>query len=186
MPGVGRPEPDRGIAVVDDEDDSFEAFVAARWSALIGTAYLVTADRGIAEDCVQEALVRMHRRWRRVEPPGRVAYANRAVVNAALSWRRRRRIAEVPLVPDDHDAGAAAPDDDDLDPRLLAALWSLPPRTRAVVVLRFLEDRSEAETADVLGCSLGTVKSTSSRGLARLRETLRDGDTEWIGGGRTT
>ena len=170
------------------DDDSFEAFVAARWSALIATAYLVTADRGLAEDCVQEALARMHRRWRRVEPLGRVAYANRAVLNAALSWRRRRRVAEVPLLPDDHehDRAAMPPDDDDLDPQLLAALWSLPPRTRAVVVLRFLEDRSEAETAGALGCSLGTVKSTASRGLARLREALQDTDIEWIKGGRTT
>jgi RNA polymerase sigma-70 factor (sigma-E family) len=171
-----------GVSV---DDDGFEAFVAARWSALIGTAYLVTADRGVAEDCVQEALVRMHRRWRRVEPQGRVAYANRAVVNAALSWRRRRRVAEVPLDTDEHDGGAAPPDDDGLDPRLLAALWSLPPRSRAVVVLRFLEDRSEAETADVLGCSLGTVKSTASRGLAKLHAALQDDEVAHLWGGRT-
>src|SRR5689334_21448056 len=126
---------------------------------MVATAYLITADRGIAEDCVQEALVRLHRRWRRVDEQGRTAYVNRAVVNAALSWRRRRRISEVPL-----DDGTRVPavqphDPAGFDPQLLAALWSLPPRARATVVLRFLEDRSEAETADVLGCSVGTVKS---------------------------
>jgi RNA polymerase sigma factor (sigma-70 family) len=130
----------------------------------------------------------MHRRWRRVEPAGRVAYANRSVVNQALSWRRRGRIrvAEVPLRPAEHDLAARAPDDDGIDPRLLAALWSLPPRARATVVLRFLEDRSEAETADVLGCSVGTVKSAASRGLARLREVLADEGIEQFRGGRTT
>jgi RNA polymerase sigma-70 factor (sigma-E family) len=169
-----------------DDDDSFAGFVAARWTALVTTAYLVTADRGIAEDCVQDALVRLHRRWGRVQPQGRVAYANKAVVNAALSWRRRRRLTEVPLHDRDHDRAVALPDDDDLDPRLLAALWSLPPRTRAAVVLRFLEDRSEVETADLLGCSVGTVKAAASRGLARLRDELSDHDIERIRGGRTT
>jgi RNA polymerase sigma-70 factor (sigma-E family) len=158
-------------------DDGFAAFVAARWSPMVATAYLVTADRGVAEDCVQEAMVRMHRRWRRVHVDGRVAYANRAVINAALSWRRRRRLTEVPLDADDHSPVQEAPDPIGFDPRLLAALWSLPPRARATVVLRFVEDRSEAETAEILGCSVGTVKSASSRGLARMREALRDDAT---------
>jgi RNA polymerase sigma-70 factor (sigma-E family) len=168
-------------------DDGFEAFVAARWSPMVATAYLVTADRGVAEDCVQEAMVRMHRRWRWVHAEGRVAYANRAVLNAALSWRRRRRVIEVPLVADDHSPVEQAVDTGGFDPRLLAALWSLPPRARATVVLRFVEDRSEAETAAILGCSVGTVKSTSSRGLARLREALADGEPAAgeVRGGRT-
>jgi RNA polymerase sigma-70 factor (sigma-E family) len=155
------------------DDDGFRAFVNGRWSALVATAYLVTADRGVAEDCVQEALARVHRRWPRLRDEGSpAAYAHRAVVNAALSWRRRRKIAEVPLpagfdiVADDLDPGAA------VDPVLLAALRSLPPRMRAAVVLRYLEDRSEAETAQILGCSVGTVKSATSRGVARLRQAL--------------
>jgi RNA polymerase sigma-70 factor (sigma-E family) len=170
-----------------DDDDSFEAFVAARWTALVATAFLVTADRGIAEDCVQDALVRLHRHWRRIRPPGRVAYANRAVVNAALSWGRRRqvRVVEIPLDTGTHDR-EAAPAGDGIDPRLLAALWTLAPRARATVVLRFLEDRSESETADILGCSVGTVKSTASRSLARLREALRADEAEQLRGGRTT
>jgi RNA polymerase sigma-70 factor (sigma-E family) len=153
-------------------DDGFDGFVSGRWGPLVATAYLVTGDRGVAEDCVQEALVRMHRRWGRIEPAGRVAYANRAAINAALSWRRRRRVAEVPFDVALHDVGRNADDPDGVDPRLLAALLTLAPRARAAVVLRFLEDRSEAQTAEILGCSVGTVKSLTSRGVARLRRTL--------------
>ena len=170
--------------VASGGDEGFEAFVIARWSPMVTTAFLVTADRGIAEDCVQEALVGLYRRWRRVRQEGRVAYANRAVVNAALSWRRRRRLTEVPLSAEDHSPVLEARDPEGFDPRLLAALWSLPPRARAVVVLRFLEDRSEAETAAVLGCSVGTVKSLASRGRARMREALqgrRDGRRVGLG-----
>jgi RNA polymerase sigma-70 factor (sigma-E family) len=167
-------------------DEGFEAFMVARWSPMVALAYLVTADRGIAEDCVQDALVRLHRRLRRVNPEGRVAYANRAVINEALSWRRRRRVTEVPLDAEDHAPVLEEHDPPGFDPRLLAALWSLPPRARATVVLRFLEDRSEAETAQILGCSVGTVKSAASRGLARLRDVLADGETaaEGLRGGR--
>jgi RNA polymerase sigma-70 factor (sigma-E family) len=175
------------------DDGGYDAFVAARWRPMVAIAYLVTADRGVAEDCVQDALVRLHRRWRRVSPEGRVAYANRAVINAALSWRRRRRLAEVPLDVEVH-APVRDPDDPPgVDPRLEAALWTLPPRARAAVVLRFLEDRSEAETAAAMGCTVGTVKSLTSRGVARLREALAAaGDHEEPGttrprvrGGRT-
>ena len=157
-----------------DDDDGFRAFVSMRWPSLVATAYLITADRGVAEDCVQEALARVHRRWGRVRDGSPVAYAHRSVVNAALSWRRRRRVAEVPL-----DAGfdraAAERGDDGVDPALLAALRSLPPRMRAAVVLRYLEDRSETDTAELLGCSVGTVKSASYRGVARLRAALGEG-----------
>ena len=166
-----------------DREREFRDFVNARWPSLVGTAYLVTADRGVAEDCVQEALARVHRRWRVLREDGEpVAYARRAVLNAALSWRRRRRIAEVPL---DASVDPAAPEDPAwaVDPELMAALRSLPPRMRAAVVLRFLEDHSEAETAALLGCSVGTVKSATSRGIARLREVLeRDGESVRVGG----
>jgi RNA polymerase sigma-70 factor (sigma-E family) len=138
---------------------------------------LITTDRGIAEDCVQEAMTRVHRHWRRVRRDGKpAAYAHQAVVNAALSWRRRRRIREVPLTPVDHATRAAIEEVgqgiDDVDSTLLAALRSLPPQMRAAVALRYLEDRSEAETARLLGCSVGTVKSATSRGVARLRSAL--------------
>ncbi len=156
------------------DDEGFEAFVTARWGPLVATAYLVTADRGIAEDCVQEALTRVHRRWRAVAKDGNPeAYARRAALNAALSWRRRRRIAEVPLA-QGNDGPAVSDGGERLDDDLLAGLGALPPRMRAVVVLRYVEDRSEAETADLLGCSVGNVKSARSRGLARLREHIRN------------
>jgi RNA polymerase sigma-70 factor (sigma-E family) len=158
-----------------EDDDGFRAFVNGRWPSLVATAYLITADRGIAEDCVQEALAKMHRRWPGLRDGGApAAYAHRSVVNAALSWRRRRRVAEVPFTPG-FDRPATAPDDAGVDPVLLAALRSLPPRMRAAVVLRYLEDRSESDTAELLGCSVGTVKSATHRGVARLRAALREG-----------
>jgi RNA polymerase sigma-70 factor (sigma-E family) len=155
-----------------DAEEAFRAFVNARWRALVATAWLVTADRQIAEDCVQEALVGVHRHWPRVHRDGNPeAYARRATLNSALSWRRKRRLREITLdqVPD---VRAVAVDHDEFDPDLVAALRALPPRMRAVVALRFVEDRSEAETATLLGCSLGTVKSTAHKGLAKLRQTL--------------
>jgi len=166
----------RGTRMDDDEAD-FRDFVTTRWSSLVATAYLITTDRGLAEDCVQEALTRVHRHWRRVRRDGKpAAYAHQAVVNAALSWRRRRRVREVPLSPADHPSTAvpepAGSGLNELDEVLLAALRSLPPRMRATVALRYLEDRSEGETARLLGCSIGTVKSSASRGVARLREAL--------------
>src|SRR3954451_13420887 len=88
---------------MDDDEADFRRFVTTRWPALVYTAFLITTDRGIAEDCVQEAMSRVHRHWRRVRKDGKpAAYAHQAVVNAALSWRRRRRIREVPLTPADH------------------------------------------------------------------------------------
>jgi RNA polymerase sigma-70 factor (sigma-E family) len=155
-----------------DDGEAFDAFVNARWQALVTTAWMVTADRQLAEDCVQEALVGVHRHWKKVHGDGNAeAYARRAALNSALSWRRRRRIGEITVdqVPDVR-AGAQA--DDEFDPDLVAALRALPPRMRAVVALRFVEDRSEAETASLLGCSQGTVKSQAHKGLARLREVL--------------
>jgi RNA polymerase sigma-70 factor (sigma-E family) len=162
---------------MDDDEADFRAFVSTRWSALVSTAYLITTDRGVAEDCVQEAMARVHRHWRRVRQDGKpAAYAHQAVVNAALSWRRRRRIREVPLTPFDQSSRAAAEQVDQsidgVDPALLTALRSLPPQMRAAVALRYLEDRSEAETARLLGCTVGTVKSSTSRGVARLRTAL--------------
>lgn len=155
-----------------DRTDGFREFVESRWSSLVGTAYLVTADRGLAEDCVQEALTRVHRRWRALQREGNPeAYARRSVVNAALSWRRRRRVAEVPL-PSAADLPAPADSGARLDAELIQALRALPPRMRAVVVLRYVEDRSEADTAELLGCTTGTVKSSAHRGLARLRHHL--------------
>ncbi len=156
----------------DRASASFAEFVHARWAPMVRTAYLITGDMGIAEDCTQDALANVHRHWRRLDGAGNPeAYARRAVINGALSWRRRRRWRELPLVA----AGdPVAPDDPAarLDPELAEALRALPPRMRAVVVLRYVEGLTEAETAAALSCELGTVKSTAHRGLAKLRLSL--------------
>ena len=152
--------------------DDFRAFVDQHWAPLVRTAYLLTGDRGHAEDLVQSALEKTHRRWSRVSRmDAPVAYVRRAMVNTATSWRRRRRVSEVPLLLTDSPAGDPyAPVDS--RQQVLAALRTLPPRTRAVLVLRYFADLSEAEAAAALGCSVGSVKSQASRGLARLREQI--------------
>ena len=152
--------------------DDFRAFVQQHWAPLMRTAYLLTGDRGYAEDLVQSALEKTHRRWSRVSTmDAPVAYVRRAMVNTATSWRRRRRVSEVPLLLTDAPAGDPyAPIDQ--RQQMLAALRTLPPRTRAVLVLRYFADLSEAETAETLGCSVGSVKSQASRGLARLRDQI--------------
>jgi RNA polymerase sigma-70 factor (sigma-E family) len=155
------------------DDDAFRAFVQRQWGPLVRTAYLLTGDRSTAEDLVQAALEKAHRHWariRRADSPE--AYVRRVMVNTALSWRRRRRIAEVPLLGRDEAAGDDPYARTDTRYEVIAALRRLPPRTRAVLVLRYFEDLSEADIAQVLGCSPGSVKSQASRGLARLRAEL--------------
>jgi RNA polymerase sigma-70 factor (sigma-E family) len=163
------------VAVVDD--DGFRAFVERWWAPLTRTAYLLTGDRGHAEDLVQAALEKTHRKWNRVsamEVPE--AYVRRAMVNTAISWRRRRRVTEVPLLPSD-----VVPAGDEYRrveqrQQVVAALRKLPPKMRAVLVLRYFEDLSEQDVADTLGCSVGTVKSQASRGLDRLRARFGPAD----------
>jgi RNA polymerase sigma-70 factor (sigma-E family) len=149
--------------------DSFEAFVLARQAALLRTAFLLTGHAQDAEDLVQVALVKVVPHWRRIaddpEP-----YVRRVLVRENISRWRRRRWREVTT---EHlpDVLAEAPDHDDLL-WVRAALTGLAPRQRAVVVLRYYEDRTEAETADLLGISVGTVKSHARDALARLRTGL--------------
>jgi RNA polymerase sigma-70 factor (sigma-E family) len=159
----------------------FECFVERCADDLLNTAYLIVFDLGDAEDLAQETLLRVARRWprvRRMDQP--VAYARRILVNLALddAKRRSRRRRELEpwldAAPDGQADGVSACVFGALDARaeLFGALAALPPRQRAVLVLRYFEDLSEAQTAHTLGCSLGTVKSTTSRGLARLRVVL--------------
>jgi RNA polymerase sigma-70 factor (sigma-E family) len=150
----------------------FEEYVAARQAALLRTAYLLTGHRHDAEDLVQTALVKVVPHWHRIEGDPD-PYVRTVLVRENVSRWRRRRFREVlgresddPTV--EHDPGTR------LD--LQRALARLAPRQRAVVVLRFLEDRSVAETADLLGVGQGTVKSQTSAALARLRELLPDLD----------
>lgn len=154
-----------------DRGGDFDAFVLGASSQLLRAAHLLTGDRGAAEDLVQDVLERLYVAWPRVQDPG--AYVRRSLVHAAANrWRRLGRRPELPLssaddpaVPDSSVQGAERD-------RLVVALTQLPPRQRAVVVLRFLQDQSEAQTAEALGVSPGTVKSQSSRALRRLRDLL--------------
>lgn len=167
-------------------DSSFDEFVAAHVRDLMHTAYLIVCDESEAEDLVQESLLRVAKRWPRVRAMDRpAAYARRILVNLAIDGARgqTRRRQEL-----DHAAGADPTTEvwfDVSDGRteaaldavaqrglLLDALRQLSPRQRAVIVLRYFHDLSEAETARLLGCSVGTVKGSSSRGLERLRDLV--------------
>ncbi len=146
--------------------DSFEEYVATRGARLYGTAVLLTQDRGLAEDLVQVSLLKAWRHWSRIESPD--AYLRRTMVHTYTSWWRRRWNGE--LATADPPERYVAPDTEAVDERtdLRAALARLPRRQRAVVVLRFYEDLSVAEVARELGCTEGTVKSQTSKALARL------------------
>lgn len=153
--------------------DAFRAYVAGRSPALLRTAYLLTGNRADAEDLLQTALAKTYLAWDRIrEREALDGYVRRVMVNTQTSWWRRRRVDEhsVDVVPErglDRDTGT----DLALHDALWTALATLPKRQRATVVLRYYEDLSEAETAQVLGISVGTVKSTTSRALAKLRDT---------------
>jgi RNA polymerase sigma-70 factor (sigma-E family) len=161
----------------EDDAAAFDAFVADRRASLLRTAFLLTGDPHRAEDLVQAALLEVFRRWPRLrERADPVGYARKAVVTRHLNTVRRRSWREVPVAAF-HDDGAVSSDVEDTAQRLVvrAALLSLPPRTRAVLVLRYVDDLSARDTAALLGCSQGTVTSTAARGLARLREVLDRG-----------
>ena len=158
-----------------DEAD-FTDFVTHRSGALLRTAFLLCGgDRDAAEDLLQDVLERAFPKWRRIkgrpEPYLRAALAN----TAANRWRNRsRRVREVPLH-DQTPPASPGPEHQVIEEdRVVRALEALPPRMRAVLVLRFFDDMSEADIAKALRCSTGTVKSQTSRGLARLREVLDD------------
>ncbi len=153
---------------------SFEEFVHARSGSLLRTALLLTGqNRAEAEDLLQAALERAYRHWPRVSESGEPErYVRKILANASADrWRRIARRPEQALAASDVGPGvqdrAAEVADRDF---LLRALAALPPRQRAVLVLRYFDDLPEAEIAEMLGCSLGTVKSQVARALARLRE----------------
>ena len=161
---------------------AFDAFVHARMGALLSYANLLTGDRAAAEDVVQTALARTALRWQRIErkddPEG---YVRRAILNTWLNSRRGRQRLEdvVPEVPEPASgrARAGAPQDDESvveRDAMWRALATLPPGQRAVLVLRYYEDLSEAEIAAVLRIRPGTVKSQAAKAMARLRTSLVD------------
>jgi RNA polymerase sigma-70 factor (sigma-E family) len=154
-----------------DRRDSatFDEFVAARSRALLRTAYLLTHDHALAEDLLQTALTKAWFAWKRIhgEPE---PYVRKILVNTYATWWRRKWNGEQPTdeLPEPGagsggDEAAAEPTD------LWTAMERLPRRMRATVVLRYFEDLTEAQTADVLGCSVGTVKSQTAKALAKLR-----------------
>jgi RNA polymerase sigma-70 factor (sigma-E family) len=148
---------------------SFESFVRARWAPLVRRAYLLTLDEGKAEDLVQTSLVKLWSAWRRVGRENPEGYVQRILVTSAASaWRRRWR-AEQPTSPLPEQASADGTAGVMNRVLLRQALAALPPRQRAVIVLRYAEDLSEREVADLLDCSVGSVKSQASRGLRRLK-----------------
>jgi RNA polymerase sigma-70 factor (sigma-E family) len=156
------------VAPSPSSEERFDAFVAARGSALWRSAWLLTGDRHLAEDLVQTALAKAWPKWKGIEDEGRFeAYVRRTLFTTYVSWWRRKWNGERPTeqVPEH----AEPTPDADLGRDLASALARLPRMQRAVVVCRWFEDLSEAETADRLGIAVGTVKSHGSRALAALR-----------------
>jgi RNA polymerase sigma-70 factor (sigma-E family) len=148
----------------------FAEFVASHARQLQRAAWLLTGDWGNAEDLVQTALTRTWQHWTSVRhPDARAAYTRRVVVTTFLGWRRRRSVDEsLGWVPDR--AAHGSRENEFVDSvAVLAALKLLPPRQRAVVVLRYFDDLTEHAAADALGCSVGTVKSQNARALRTLR-----------------
>jgi RNA polymerase sigma-70 factor (sigma-E family) len=147
-------------------------YVRGQWPALVRYATLLCGDASEAEEIVQSTLTRVALRWRFIDdkdnPDG---YVRRALVRACIdSGKRRRREPAVDALPERGvpDATARLADSD----QIRRALATLPPRQRAVLVLRYLDDASEARTAEILGCSVGTVKSQAAKGLAKLRDLV--------------
>jgi RNA polymerase sigma-70 factor (sigma-E family) len=150
----------------------FEEFVPG----LLRFGVVLTGDRHRADDLVQTALVKTMRRWRHIGHEQPVAYVRRVMVNTQLSWwRRLRPEAQLPDGFDLADRSDAEASYDDQD-QLARGLAALPPRQRAVIVLRYYAGMSEAEIADTLGCAPGTVKSQAAKALKTLRRVLADTD----------
>ena len=159
-----------------DRYEGFEPLVRARTQALARYAFLLVYDAQLAEDLVQQAMTEVANRWPRLREGNPEAYARKVILNGAAGRARRRKVVR-------EDATEAVPDTvwiadatDDLDQQLAldAVLAGLPPKQRAVLVLRFYEDLSEAETAAQLGISIGTVKSQTHHALSKLRTLAPD------------
>lgn len=152
---------------------SFDEYVVARGGDLLRTAWLLTGDHQRAEDLVQTALGKTWPHWNRITQEGSGsydAYVRRVMMTTYIAWWRRRWNSEYPteFLPE---PPSTDPDVTDLRRDLLTALSRLPRGQRAVVVLRFFEDRTEAQVAETLGCSVGAVKTQSARALAALRHS---------------
>jgi RNA polymerase sigma-70 factor (sigma-E family) len=153
------------------EADGFREFVEARSAAMLQSAWLLTGHPANAQDLLQTALAKTYLRWTHIKHPDAAeAYVRRVMVTTFISWNRRRWTAERPTgaLPESaalHDPYAAA----ELRADVARALDTLPRRQRAVVVLRYFDDLTEAKVAEALNCSIGTVKSQTARALTALR-----------------
>ena len=162
-------------AALSQRDADFSAYMQARQPSLLRTAYLLTGDRHTAEDLVQAAFAKLYLSWEKVQQRDSIdGYVRRILDNEHNSlwrraWKKREHATEVMPETAHHDEY-----DEGLGRDLWAAVQTLPRKARAVVVLRYYEELSEAETADALGISVGTVKSQASRALATLRESAAD------------
>lgn len=152
------------------DEAEFHDFVVARWARLVRTAYLLTGDRHHAEDLAQTTLTRVYQGWARVRASESLdAYVHKIMLRCNASRFRKRRVVEhLGELPEQGISDAA----DQVAQRraLVAALQDLPRKQRAVVVLRFWSDLTEKETAEVVGCSTGSVKTQTHRALAKLRK----------------
>ena len=143
--------------------DDLLALYRERYEPMVRLAYLLTGNRSVAEELVQDAFVAVHRHWDRATSPG--GYLRTTVVNSARSWQRHRAVEERHLATRPVDAGLVADE-------MWDVLQRLPHRQRAAVVLRFYEDLPDADIARILGCRLPTVRSAIHRGLAALRKEI--------------
>jgi RNA polymerase sigma-70 factor (sigma-E family) len=149
------------------DESEFDVFVVDRSPALLRSAYLLVQDEGLAEDLLQTALTKAWFAWNRIEDPE--AYVRRIMVTTSASWWRRRWTGETPTDAPEPTRRPAQQDEPAGAQDLWVAIGRLPRRQRAVVVLRYLEDRTESDTASLMGCSVGTVKSQCAKALAKLR-----------------
>lgn len=165
-----------------DSREEFADFALSRGGALHRAAFLIVGDAQLAQDLVQEALTKTYVAWPRLRDPRNAeAYCRKAITTTAISWFRRKgwhNERPTGRLPDDgripgHESRFAEHD------AIWTALLGLPPRQRAALVLRYYEDLTEAQTAEALGCAVGTVKSQVSAALAKLRDALGD-DVELV------
>jgi RNA polymerase sigma-70 factor (sigma-E family) len=172
-----------GDAVNASEGEQFDEFMASRWPGLVRLAFGLTGDRWLAEDLAQTALASAYAAWwrvRRADDPD--AYVRRILINASKRRFRGSRLSEQPGEVEPPDPGVADPAAGVGErSALLAALAELPPRQRAVVVLRYAEDLTDAQVGELLGCSAGTVRSQAARALAKLRASARLAEEESSG-----
>jgi RNA polymerase sigma-70 factor (sigma-E family) len=152
---------------------AFAEYAEARATTLFRTAFLMVGDHQLAQDLLQEALVKTLMAWPRLRDRNDLeAYTRRIIVTTSISWRRRRSFHERPVEALPERSGADLADTVVTHDAIVSALRTVPPRQRAAIVLRYYQDLTERQTAEAMGCSVGAVKSQVSEGLRKLRETL--------------